>query len=309
MRRVLVPLDGSQLSEAILPDARRLAGDDGELILVREAVWPSIAQDMVTISATPLHEQIDSYLQSEAEKIQDTGVTVDAHTLVLADAASAIDEAVKIFKADMIAIATHGRRPLGRLLRGGVAWKALAHSPVPVLLRHIEQGAAPTSENVRRRIMVPLDGSAFAEKALPLARELAREWDASVWLVQVVPEVRVVEAPYASVPPVSVVDESAVRDVQEYLDGLAATFECPTHTIAGYGLIIDRLLHYAEHFSITDIVMASHGRTGLTRMILGSVADELIHRLHQPIIVVPALAPVRVDQPQRKPEATAATPS
>ncbi len=57
------------------------------------------------------------------------------------------------------------------------------------------------------------------------------------------------------------------------------------------GPAVDRLVSAVDQWSITDVVVTSHGRTGLSRVILGSVADALIHRLHCPIVIVPALAP------------------
>lgn len=297
MRRVLVPLDGSVEAEKIFPDARRLAGPDGELILVREASLPVRVRDMFADATTDAIEDAEWYLEHEAEKLRDDGVRVRTQWFVLADAASAIDEAARLFEANMIAIATHGRGPVSRLVRGGVAWRALAHSPVPVLLRHIEH-AAPSrhQESSRRHIMVPLDGSAYAEKALPVAHELALEWNAALWLVQVIPEIpSTVVAGLTAVPAMAVADEESVRQAHGYLEGLARNLRCEVHVQAAYGPIVDTLVRDADRFFITDIVMATHGRTGLSRVILGSVADELIHRLHMPIVMVPALACGRLE--------------
>ena len=59
--------------------------------------------------------------------------------------------------------------------------------------------------------------------------------------------------------------------------------------------MVDRLVEMVEGSPITDIVMASHGRTGLPRFVLGSVADALVQRLHCPIIVIPAMAAGRLE--------------
>jgi nucleotide-binding universal stress UspA family protein len=296
MRRVLVPLDGSTFSEAILPDARRLAGPDGELILVREASLPFVGRDGMTDAAVLAVEEAEGYLRNEASALRAEGVNVRTQALMLSNPASAIDEAVRIFRVGMIAIATHGRNPLSRLFRGGVAWRALAHSEVPVLLRHVENPNLPSpTEMSNRRIMVPLDGSAYAEMALPVAIELAMEWNAQLWLTRVIPAIPIAGPPYFPVTPVSIFDEEAIRDAEAYLGTLAANFPNPIHVDVGYGSVVDVLAHDVERFSITDVVMASHGRTGLSRVILGSVADELIHRLHCSFIVIPALAADRLE--------------
>jgi len=125
MRRVLVPLDGSKFAEAVISDARRLSGEDGELILVREASWPILQRDIFVDTSALAVEDAEWYLEREAETLRDEGISVRTQSLILANAASAIDEAVKIFHADMIAIATHGRALPARLVHGrppGVPW-------------------------------------------------------------------------------------------------------------------------------------------------------------------------------------------
>jgi nucleotide-binding universal stress UspA family protein len=286
MSRVLVPLDGSHLAESILPDARRLAGPDGELILVRDAGRFAGTRFGIPYEVKPV-EELQEYLEEQACLLRAEGVRVSVHTLVRTDIPMAIDEAARIFGADLIACATHGRGPLGRLVHGGVAWRAVAHSTVPVLLRHAEAEVSrgPLATEARR-IMVPLDGSTYAEKALGLAQQLALEWHAPLWLAQVIAEL--------SAPP----HVPTVRhDYSEYFDAgklyltqIAGRLSGEVHTYVIIGGVVEGLVSIAQEGSITDIVLASHGRTGLSRVILGSIADGLIHRLHLPIIVIPALA-------------------
>jgi nucleotide-binding universal stress UspA family protein len=291
--RVLVPLDGTDLAASILPDARRVAGLDGELVLIRDAT----IHEAVLLGFLEQHlalETARSYLDTVAQTLRAEGVSVHVRPLVMGDAAAAIEEAAKILQVDMIACATHGRGPLGRLWWGSVAWRALVSSPVPVLLRHAEtrQDAGGLERAAETRIMVPLDGSSLAETALPLAQELAAQWHATIWLVHVVPDawtapVAIYEGPTAPAPS----DESDIRrDMQRYLQGIARGMDGEVRADIVTGPTVDALAGTVDERSITDIVMASHGRSGLSRVILGSVADALIHRLHLPIVVVPALA-------------------
>ena len=282
MRRILVPLDGTR-----------------ELVLVRQASWPLLQRDLFVDTTMLAVEDAEWYLHHEAEQLRHEGVKVRTQSLILADPASAIDRSAAILRADMIAIATHGRGPLGRLLRGSVAWRALAHSPIPVLLRHVEESSP--SANVPdgpRRLMLPLDGSSYAEKALPVAEELAREWHAPLWLVRVVPDFQIADTPYTRGSMILDSEEGgAVTAARDYLAGVAASIAAEVHTQVGAGPGVDLMLRWVEHLSITDVVMASHGLTGLPRVILGSVADEIIHRFHGPIIVIPALAAETAEQP------------
>src|SRR5579872_4631568 len=177
MRRILVPLDGSGLAVSILPAARRLAGPDGTLILVR--VVDRVAHDASAYHRMPGSggEEAETYLTSQAELLRYQVGQVEIEVLEGHPVASAIDQASTRLRADMIACATHGRAFLGRLIRGSVAWEVLSDSAVPVLLQHAGDGPASV-QPAARRILVPLDGSPFAEAALPLAMDLVCEWGA-----------------------------------------------------------------------------------------------------------------------------------
>ena len=156
MRRVLVPLDGSEMAEGILPDARRLAGTEGELVLVRD-VGAAVPHHLGRSNAEPPV----GYLETVADGLRSQGARVQTQMFHMGDAAVGIDEAAGIFQADMIAIATHDRSLMHRLLWGGVAWRALAHSPIPVLLRRLEtpEDGTDVGEPQHRHTLVPLDGS------------------------------------------------------------------------------------------------------------------------------------------------------
>ena len=143
--------------------------------------------------------------------------------------------------------------------------------------------------------MVPLDGSKYAEKALPLAQELALEWNAPLWLVQVVPQYAITDTAYTPGDFVAETYDEMVKEAQTYLERIVVSISGEAYAVAGFGSVPDTLVEYVHQFSITDVIMASHGRTGLSRVILGSVADEIIRRLHGPIIVVPALAAGRLE--------------
>jgi nucleotide-binding universal stress UspA family protein len=292
MRRVLVPLDGSRLATKILPDAQRLAGSAGEIVLMHDVNHQTYEFATRAYGTQKLADVAQAYLDAQAADLREHGANVQVQTVMLNDVSLSIDEAARVFYADLIACATHGRGPVGRLVHGGVVWRTLAHSAVPVMLRHFEDDA-PTDAGVllgQRRVLVPLDRSPLAETAIPLATELAREWHAPIFLIYVVPEVRASGNPYGSM---YITPSSYEADKQEallYLDRISGQQPVEVHTRVIVGGVINSLVEAAEHLSITDIVMASHGRTGLPRMVLGSVADALVHRLTCPITIIPALA-------------------
>lgn len=291
MKRILVPLDGSERSAAIIPDARKLAGPDGELILVQDVLQALRNPETGERSERYALDRCVEYLDGLALSLRAEGIQVRVEPLVIADTAVAIDEAARIFNVDMIACATHGRNPLGRLVRGGVAWRAVTNSPVPVLLLHVDGTGKHAATLMPDRIMVPLDGSAYSKTALPLAVELAEDWHAELLLVQVEPDIYVSEAPavfggYEVVPELI---HGHVKETRDQLLKLAEGLPVRAHVEACTGPVVDSLVASVSRNAVTHVVMASHGRTGLSRVIVGSVADGLIHRLQQPIIVIPAL--------------------
>lgn len=312
MRRVLVPLDGSQLAETVLPDALRLAGEGGELILIRDASWTHVDTPLEEYSEWHAIQESERYLGSMAQRLEKEGVRATAYRLTASDVAEAIDDAASFLKVDFVACTTHGRGPLGRLLFGGIVWKALAESRLPILLCHPEeessertdsrdgQGSSqamnthaltvsderPPNTDTRRRILVPLDGSPFGETAIPTARQLGAEWKASLYLARVVADPSIPDSLFAG----SDETQGEFSRAQAYLSRVSKGLDLDVYTEVFSGDPVDRLVNAVGNWGITDIVMSTHGRTGLKRVVLGSVADDLIQRGHRPTIVVPPLA-------------------
>lgn len=284
VRRVLVPLDGSDFAAAILPDARRLAGSNGELILIRDVSPASAGQRSLPHSEPGDEDVARRYLETVASALRADGVRVQAQPLIGADAAIAIDEAAELLQVDMIAASTHGRSAAERLRSGSVAWRALVRSTVPVLLRHIDPAnpRAQPPEVEERRLMVPLDGSPLAESALPLAQELANQWTASTWLVYAVSE-----------PSGESEDDGGRMDAGaagEYLEQVARRLTPPAHWKVMRGTTQEALARAVGELGATDIVLTSHGRTATSRAVVGTVVDALIHAVWCPVIVIPILA-------------------
>jgi len=139
-KRILVPLDGSSLAEAILPQVQELAKALGaELFLVRAAaahVFPG---------ADPTEEEVDvvqkaeAYLAEVAGRLRDAGIPI--HTAVrYGEAAEEILEHIGVNAIDLVAMSTHGRSGLSRLVLGSVATQVVHHATVPVLLMRARGG-------------------------------------------------------------------------------------------------------------------------------------------------------------------------
>jgi nucleotide-binding universal stress UspA family protein len=194
--------------------------------------------------------------------------------------------------ATMVAMATHGYSGLRRWTLGSVTDKVVQTSATPVLVvRAAEQppAAAPTL----RRIMVTLDGSALARQALPFACDLARRAGSELVVLTVAPMLSWSGAELITT--VQEADEEAVRLRARLQDELAPfapalrehgvkVVPVATFGVSAAAVIIGE----AEDRGADLIVMATHGRSGLGRWALGSVADKVLHGTSTPLLVIRA---------------------
>jgi nucleotide-binding universal stress UspA family protein len=147
-KRVLVPLDGSPLAEAIIPFLVEIAGPlDMSIVLLRVlepvpvAVVEGVRQTMVDISEVRRRDA-EAYLESVAATLKSRGISASCQVRT-GRPDLRIVEAAREVSADLVAMSTHGRSGLGRLLFGSVAEQVLRHAEVPVfMMRHT---ATPTA--------------------------------------------------------------------------------------------------------------------------------------------------------------------
>lgn len=142
------------------------------------------------------------------------------------------------------------------------------------------------------KILVPLDGSLRAERILPLVEELAFKFNSQVILLQVVEPAVTMVSPY-DIAPYNAADEMQrqVAEAQNYLEGVEGRLRHKginaTRRIE-HGPIVPSILAVAERESADLIAMASHGRTGLSRVFYGSVAAGVLHRADRALLLVRA---------------------
>ena len=281
LERIIVPLDGSLTAEAVLPHVRRiLHRQDSEIILVR-AVVPAPVENSVLI-ADAATGAARSYVVGVQERMEREGVRVSSEVRV-GSAVGVILDLADEKKATMIAMATHGASGLKRILLGSVAEVVLRKSPVPVFVVRpfwtSEEGAPQQSETApMKNLLVPVDGSDLAELAVPAALELARLFEARAILL------RVLDDPKESTP-------AEVHEAEEHLDAISRTFErrgIDTFTLVQKGDAVEEILDAARFHHADLIVMTTHGRSGLSRLVTGSVTEQVLRRATVPLLVVRA---------------------
>ncbi len=185
---------------------------------------------------------------------------------------------------DVIVAGTHGRRGLQRLLIGSVAEEVLRTASCPVLTVRGDEGRA--ADGSVRNILVPVDFSEASMEALRHAKELALTYGAQITLLHAVEEV-VYPSAYG-IEPTNMPGPQVIDRVEQNLAELARTELGYEHVVveANVGYAPSTILDYANGHDIDLVVIATHGRTGLERMLLGSVAERVVRRSPAPVFVV-----------------------
>ncbi len=144
-----------------------------------------------------------------------------------------------------------------------------------------------------RSILVPLDGSKLAEAILPHVEELAHRYESKVIFLGIVEPEPIIVAPepiYTGFDGDSY--RERVRQVEAYLTGQQGEFQekgIKTTIHVGHGPVVEGIIDVAESEQVDLIAMASHGRTGLSRVFYGSVAAGVLHRVNRPLLLIRSL--------------------
>ncbi len=252
-------------------------------------------------------EQEARYLSTVAARLSARSVQVDTSVEDDPVGGAIADAAIRV-GADLITMATHGRTGLSRAWMGSAADSVVQRARVPVLLvrpRDHDQ-AAPESdernhqERLFRRILIPLDGSERAEAILPHAVALGAPGQASYVLARVCRLVSVPAHPYTYAAEGSVLDAEMQRvevaQAQQYLDGIADRVRnmAPGSSVVTEAWVHDRpalaILDRAR-FTESDLVALTTTGHGLTRLVLGSVADKVLRASDLPVLLFRPPAP------------------
>lgn len=283
---ILVPLDGSQLAERVLPYADALARATGASLTLMTAIEND--EEGVLDRLPALRERLElgardqaaQHLERSAALLRAWGRTVSTLITSGRPAEEILDTAERL-DAAVIAMATHGRSGLQRWLVGSVADKVMRLSHRPTLLVRPLEDHEPLQPLDLTRLMVPLDGSPLAEQALPIAAEVAHGAGAQLRLVRVEPWVTTTLAATGEAAALVNVDEleaTVAREAEQYLTDvrsrLPVDLSVATTVLRGFPAL--QLIEYAEREGIDLTVLSTHGRGGLQRLVLGSTADRLV---------------------------------
>src|SRR5437870_4795946 len=262
--RTLVLLDGTPQAEGALRYAEVLVRSAGGQLKVFRA----------SVGGGPT-DYIERALDSIATRLRETGVPTD-WSVVEGEAVPAILDAARSWQPHFVAMTTSRSSGLDRWLNDGVADTIVRSAEVPVLV--VPPDREHPAARKPMRIMVPLDGSAIAEKALGPATELARSLQADLILLRVIEEHNPGGRMHA---------EDVEHYIQKMLDGVhAAAPQRQVMSHVAWGSPSIAIAQAAVDLRADMIAMSTRGRGGLARALLGSTATATLQRSIVPLLLV-----------------------
>jgi nucleotide-binding universal stress UspA family protein len=305
--RIVVPLDGSTLSEAALPFAALLArASRGTIHLARVHV-PLVTSIDVGYTLPDFEEEIrqgeHDYLASAARRLATDAQVPAGVQLLEGPIGPAIRSHVEHVGATLVVVSTHGRTGLTRMWLGSTTDWFVRFLPVPVMVVRPRDEATALVPSFAH-VLIALDGSARSEAIIPDAVQIGRLHGARYTLLQVVPTIVRELAPYAAptFPPVRDEDRMvelmrrAKDSLERIADGLrreSTDLDVRTEVVAS-DRVAEAILERAQAGNAGVIALSSHGR-GASRLLVGSVADKVLRGFSGAMLI---LGPAAVREPR-----------
>ena len=302
--RILVPLDGSGLAEQVLPYVSRSSlglGIPVHLFQVLDAVNERLADPAhglyTSAIADGFHDNAIDYLNSVKRNMPGKEITTDAFE---GNAVSGIIEEADKSPGALVAMATHGRSGVTRLLMGSATDNVLHHTKNPMLIVRGHRDGEPALDTNLETIIVPLDGSPLAEQVLPHVAALANALNLKVTLVRAAATTEhfravtgfqridgVTGLHYQNFETMTQAAGSQAADyIKEQEDSLrrqgVASVDHKIVPGSAAHVIVDVALETPDNL----VAMTTHGHSGPARWTLGSVTDRVVRHSGDPVLVI-----------------------
>lgn len=286
-RSILVPLDGSAFSEHALPLALSVARRSGAQLYLAHVLSGrgglSNGVDRVTAASRTV------YLERLAQQIENQSVRAPITSILTGPIADTLLDYARSIRCDLIVLTTHGRGALSRLWLGSVADVIVRRSPAPVMLVRPHQPTPDAKvERPLRRVLVPLDGSPLAEAIIEHVVRIGRIMDFEYTLLRVVDPA----ALGLSLRDEEAADSAMLQPLKDrahmYLDRQAEELRAQglrVESVVTVGDPASSILAYARAHGSDVIAMATHGRGGVSLVLLGSVADKVLRGASLPMLL------------------------
>ena len=296
IRRILYPTDFSDTAKQALTHALFLAEQfEAELIMLHaiilhesdprdpERQFPEPSDILNRLFAIADSEMAEVVRQNEAKTFTLREAKVRGYS-----AGEVILDYAKEHDIDLVVMGTHGRRGPARMFLGSVAEEVVRHADCPVLtIRQHEE--APTIEALEK-ILVPVDFSSYSQEALTYARELADLYGAGLQVLHTIEEPT---QPYfytfggglSAVEQIEALQEKADEALDKLLEDSDGP-EVPYEKFIATGRPATEIARFAEEHGSELVVIATHGLTGLERLLVGSTAEQVVRHAPCPVFTV-----------------------
>jgi nucleotide-binding universal stress UspA family protein len=295
-KNILVPLDGSKLAETALVPAASLAQTLNSPVILLHIIEKDAPQEVHKDHHLTKADEASAYLQATATKSFSTATKVETHvhTAEVKDvAASIIQHASEEFNPDLIVMCSHGSGGFRDLIFGSIAQQVLAGGQTPLLLLQPQQ--AESRPFALHRFLVPLDSESIHDESLHYAQELAKAYNAELYLLTVIPTYGKLTGEKAAVSSMLPATAAALLDIQEetakehlqtHLDEfLEAGFD--VNAEIGRGDPAEVIVATAENIKADLILLSTHRKSGMNAFWARSVAPKVTGKTHIPILFVP----------------------
>lgn len=287
--RILFPTDGSDCAEQARRHATHLADHfDATLHVIHVEERDVEPADVVEIDEADLLADLHSVSGGGLPLLAES--RVQQHVVTYPAAAGGILTYGVEHDVDLVVLGTHGHRGVRRLMLGSVAEEVVRKAPCPVVT--VGRGAVAPDALEGGIMLVPVDFSEYQDRLLAHVREIAPVYGMTVTVLHVVEVTGVPDAygTYSSLPDPGTLGNRAERVLDEKVDPLRADgIEVSVAVKSGHPA--PQTLAVAEEIDATFIAIATHGRTGVERMLMGSVAEKVIRRAPCPVCTVKSFGP------------------
>ena len=310
---IIVPLDGSDASRQVLPYARSIAKTVGATLRLIGVLEPlnrvdnlsrmgsgaqnaPMSQSELVLSEDwralvgGLRREARERLDAAAEETRSQGIETTVE-LLEGEAAEQIIAAGNRAGESLIAMSTHGRSGIGRWMLGSVTDKVVKHTATPVLIIRAQR-EAPPDDVALSRVVLPLDGSELAERAIPHAVAFANAFGTGITILRSSSPTAYGfgYADYYAAQTYTDISSEVLSDVRDYVTSAVGRIQG-----MGVSSVEERTPEGNPGAAIIDevgddrtklVVMTTHGRTGVGRWVLGSVTDRVIQHSAGPVMVI-----------------------
>ena len=286
LRKIMCPVDFSSTSQHAMRVAIRIANESSaELVLA--PVWhlpllavsgePPVSADVIQRMTDDEQRSLDKAVRDAAELGAKRVTPVFLTGVPWSRITETLDEDSMF---DLVVMGTHGRSRFARILLGSVAERVVRHASCPVLVVRPDSKVAPFEH-----VLCPIDFSDSSRHALDLAAELARPEGLGITLLHVV-EAPVTYSGELSPELLEGLDVRSTDVLDEWRSRLRAKVALPVTTRSTIGNPAAQILGALDDDRTFDlVVMGSHGRTGIRRVLLGSIAEKVARHARCPVLV------------------------